>query len=607
MALYSLVFHVVDARPQLNVTPTFFKNQLSVSSIVENGYVNLTRLDVDSTPSSTLILKLKSSISGIIDVQFGGRRAEVYDIRPIEDLKIQAEISCGKRQFSRASTIVPALSNTAFLTFDKNIESFQPVFVGEINGNILNVTSISSGEIVVGNALTSDSLLAAGTVVTGYLGGNGGVGTYTVNISQTRAPAVYRGTKTPITTRINLDSNNSLVFQASTRVITDYDSFGRPSRTTDIPIVLPFEQLFEGVIQEPTYNFLDSKSSVSVATARASIGIVVPTFLASELSSSGRVANSRLSIINSAQVAGLTAEADDNVITGTGHGFDIGEPIIFVSLTGGVGLTENVVYWVIASGFTANTFRVSTSFGGSQVDITTDYADMVAESRLREVLFSFRGSATATVAGQIQGGVLLSVQAASSVLSSGSLNYDYAISSQITATSTSETTLGVVAPTLIRSESQIIVTGYGNLLVEKRNSGILLFVDVATRKIVNSPIFLRPITEIPLTRNDIAAIDIQFVKNNQIVKLTHGSTGRVGIKSNFSEELLAIDSSWSEVDIEGVAAYQFSLNLGTAEIDDLFNNEEAFVNTKFEIEWEEADTVNTTSPCTSILYNSVLL
>jgi hypothetical protein len=329
--------------------------------------------------------------------------------------------------------------------------------------------------------------------------------------------------------------------------------------------------------------------------------------LASELYSSGRVTNSRLSIINSAQVAGLTAEADDNLITGTDHGFDIGEPIIFVSLTGGVGLTENVVYWVIASGFTANTFRVSTSFGGSQVDITTDYTDMVAESRLREVLFSFGGSATASAVGQIEGGVLLSVQAVSSVLSSGSLNYDYAISSQITATSLSEPYLRVVAPTLIQSESTIVSLGSGNLLVESRVSGIPIYINLENRQIVTDQTFVRPVTEIDLTRNDVSAIDVKFVRRGVLSGLSYGSSGRIGIKNQYTGELLAIDGDWVVVESGNGVFYGFSLDLTTPEIQDLFvTGDENFVMAKIEIEWNEAGTTNTTLPCAVRIYNDVL-
>ena len=270
-------------------------------------------------------------------------------------------------------------------------------------------------------------------------------------------------------------------------------------------------------------------------------------------------------------------------------------------------MTENVVYWVISSGFTANTFRVSTSFGGSQVDITTDYTDMVAESRLREVLFSFRGSTTATAVGQIEGGVLLSATATSSPSSSGSLNYSFAISAQIAATSLSEPYLRVVAPTLIQAQSTIVSLGSGSLLVDQRVSGIPIYVNLDTRQIVSDQSFVRSLTEIELTRNDISAIDVKFVRGGDIVNLSYGASGRIGIKDQYTGDLLTIDNAWTVVDTTSEIFYGFSLDLTTTEIQDLFvTDNEVFVTAKIEIEWTEAGTVNTTLPCSVKIYNDVL-
>jgi hypothetical protein len=148
----------------------------------------------------------------------------------------------------------------------------------------------------------------------------------------------------------------------------------------------------------------------------------------------------------------------------------------------------------------------------------------------------------------------------------------------------------------------------GDLLVEKRKSGMLLFVDLPTRKIVDSLAFLRPVVEIPLTRNDLTAIDVRFIKEGKIVKLSEGSTGRVGIKNLFTEEVLASDNSWSEVDLGEIYEYHFSLDLENEAVNSLFLEEEPpFVNVFFEIEWTEANSINTTFPCNSKLFNKVLL
>lgn len=620
MALYSLIFF---PEPRLNAQGfEYIENQIRVIKGdvdgFRSGFIPITRttiapvvepLDIDSSPSSSLIFKLKKADNVAAEEQFSD--AIISPIKPIEDLVIKVSALIGNTS-ATGSAIVPAFQDTAIVNLNKNVENLEPVFVGEISGTTLNVTSISQGEIGLNAPIIpfGNSLIAFGTVVVGFGTGRGGVGTYTINIAQTRGPATYRMANRPVNVHVAISSNNSKVFGDNTTT-TRYlggQTFGVPYYFyKNHPITVPIERLFTGIIQEPKFNLLDAQDLRSSATARASLSLLVPTFLASELFAPTRVTNARLSIINSEQVAGLTAEADDNLITGTDHGFDIGEPIIFVSLTGGVGLTENIVYWVIASGFTANTFRVSTTFGGSQVDITTDYTDMVAESRLREVLFSFRGSATATTVGQIQGGVLLSASSTSSISSSGSLSYSYAISSQITASATSDSYLRVVVPTLIQAEPTIVSIGSGNLLVQQRISGLPIYINLETREIVQSNLFLRPLTEIELHRNDIAAIDVRFIKAGVSTGLSFGSSGRVGIKKEFTEEYLAIDDSWQIIEKDGIEFYGFSLNMDTEEMDNAFTSDNlGFIVAKFEIEWIESGTINSTSPISVKIYNDVL-
>jgi hypothetical protein len=73
-----------------------------------------------------------------------------------------------------------------------------PVFEGSITDNILTVTAVNAGFINVGSVLSDTSLLLApGTTVTGLLTGTGGVGTYTVNITQNVPSEVMTGTATP--------------------------------------------------------------------------------------------------------------------------------------------------------------------------------------------------------------------------------------------------------------------------------------------------------------------------------------------------------------------------------------------------------------------------
>lgn len=70
-----------------------------------------------------------------------------------------------------------------------------------------------------------------------------------------------------------------------------------------------------------------------------------------------------------------TAVASTDVITSTAHGFANGQRVFFARLTGGAGITPQsssslgTGYYVIER--TTDTFKISTSVGGSAVDITT--------------------------------------------------------------------------------------------------------------------------------------------------------------------------------------------------------------------------------------------
>lgn len=55
------------------------------------------------------------------------------------------------------------------------------------------------------------------------------------------------------------------------------------------------------------------------------------------------------------------------------HGLSAGDSVTFSALVAGAGITAGTVYYVIATGLTTTAFKVSTTFGGSALDITTDY------------------------------------------------------------------------------------------------------------------------------------------------------------------------------------------------------------------------------------------
>lgn len=81
----------------------------------------------------------------------------------------------------------------------------------------------------------------------------------------------------------------------------------------------------------------------------------------------------------------ITANAGTDTITKVGHGLAIDDVVTF-TVTSGIfaGLSAYTQYWVISAGFTADDFRLSTTKGGSAVDITgTSFAGLIGCSRRR--------------------------------------------------------------------------------------------------------------------------------------------------------------------------------------------------------------------------------
>lgn len=82
-------------------------------------------------------------------------------------------------------------------------------------------------------------------------------------------------------------------------------------------------------------------------------------------------------VYNDSSVSGATGAASTDLVTKTAHGLTADTKVHFTTLTGGTGLATLTTYYVISSGLTANAFKVSTSVGGSAVDITVDYSAIV--------------------------------------------------------------------------------------------------------------------------------------------------------------------------------------------------------------------------------------
>ncbi len=93
---------------------------------------------------------------------------------------------------STASTLV---QNAIIAAFTQGVISAASIFTGSITASILSVTAVTQGNLAVGQVLSDTTgELSAGTQITGFLTGAGGIGTYSVSASQTVASETMAGT-----------------------------------------------------------------------------------------------------------------------------------------------------------------------------------------------------------------------------------------------------------------------------------------------------------------------------------------------------------------------------------------------------------------------------
>jgi hypothetical protein len=91
-------------------------------------------------------------------------------------------------------------TGTYTLTYTGSTSSF----TGSISGTTLTVTAVASGTIITGQVLTENSASSGTTITSQLTGTTGGVGTYTVSISQTRTSGSFTGTYTLASTTLSI-------------------------------------------------------------------------------------------------------------------------------------------------------------------------------------------------------------------------------------------------------------------------------------------------------------------------------------------------------------------------------------------------------------------
>lgn len=106
------------------------------------------------------------------------------------------------------------------------------------------------------------------------------------------------------------------------------------------------------------------------------------------------------------EVTGATATAATNLIGKAAHGLVAGDRVRITDLgTGGAGLSTTTTYYVLAAGLTSSAFAVSTTSGGSAVDITSDSTALkYVKSITTTGSFTNRGNYLSTVNGLFEVG-----------------------------------------------------------------------------------------------------------------------------------------------------------------------------------------------------------
>lgn len=94
------------------------------------------------------------------------------------------------------SAISPRRNSIQMVRYD---EFPAPVFTATISAFTMTVTAVSTGVLSIGQVLTGGAI-TAGTFITAFVSGSGGVGTYTVSASQTLSSTQLTGTSqlTPV-------------------------------------------------------------------------------------------------------------------------------------------------------------------------------------------------------------------------------------------------------------------------------------------------------------------------------------------------------------------------------------------------------------------------
>ncbi len=125
-------------------------------------------------------LQVSSDNTGILQLKTGtGAGTTALTLDASQGAAFAGAVTAGTTVASAAGTIYPIVSGT-------NISMATTTVTGSIAGTTLTVTAVTSGTLAVGDILTGTGV-TAGTTIVALGTGTGGIGTYTVNTTQTVA------------------------------------------------------------------------------------------------------------------------------------------------------------------------------------------------------------------------------------------------------------------------------------------------------------------------------------------------------------------------------------------------------------------------------------
>jgi hypothetical protein len=156
-------------------------------------------------------------------------------------------------------------TGTYTLTYTGSTSSF----TGSISGTTLTVTAVASGTIITNQVLTGNSATAGTTITSQLTGTTGGIGTYTVSISQTRTSGSFTGTYTLDSTTLSILSTTMTV----TAVASGTLSIGQFLTGTGVAFSTSITALGTGSGNTGTY-ILNSPQYFASTAVTASAGTV---------------------------------------------------------------------------------------------------------------------------------------------------------------------------------------------------------------------------------------------------------------------------------------------------------------------------------------------